>query len=111
LLGLDRHPVLGEHALGEAPDERPGEMKGPRDRRFLDHEQAVDVIRALLGIFRYVGHPQGKRRKFGVLGDQLEGLVGICGADGDDVGRFAAADAVAGEQASAAVLLPAGVGE
>jgi hypothetical protein len=50
LLGLDRHPVLGEHALGEAADERPGEVKCPWDRRLLDHEQAVDVIGALLGI-------------------------------------------------------------
>ena len=101
LLGLDRHPVLGEYALGEAPDDRPSQLDSPRDRRLLDHEQAVDVIGPLLGIFRYVGDPQGKRRKLGFLGDQLEGLVGVGGADGNNVGCCGAADAFRGEQASA----------
>src|SRR4051794_15959930 len=41
LLGLDRHPVLGEDPLGETADERPGEMERPGDRRLRDREQAV----------------------------------------------------------------------
>src|SRR5215469_8416186 len=58
LLGLDRHPVLGEHALGEPPDERPGQVERPRDRRLLDHEQAVDVVGALPGVLGHIGHPE-----------------------------------------------------
>src|SRR5512146_696894 len=61
LLRFDRHPVLGEYALREAPDKRPREVDGAWDRRLLDHEQAVDMIGPLLGVFRHVGHPQGKR--------------------------------------------------
>jgi hypothetical protein len=40
-----------------------------RDWRLFDHEQPVDVIGPLAGIFGHVGHPEGKRRKFGVPGD------------------------------------------
>jgi hypothetical protein len=69
LLGLDRHPVLGEHALGEPPDERPGELDRPGDGRLPDHEQAVDVVDALLGVLRHVRHPQRERRQLALLRD------------------------------------------
>src|SRR5690348_8935362 len=63
LLGLDRHPVLGEHALGEPPDERPGQVAGARYRRLLDHEQAVHVVGALRGILGYIRPPERERRR------------------------------------------------